>query len=428
MKLAIYNNGIPFAGDTPSRGPLGGSESGIVYMARALAACGHDVTVYCNCPAPGMYDGVRYTHYHRFFDDHRAMPWDLVIAFRSFDPMLLGRIAPRMIYWTGDAADQNCLQGFAHPAIQENVDRVFCVSGWHRETFVRSFGLPPAKVVATRNGFSPYLPAGEHEKNIASAAYTSTPFRGLEILLSLFPHIRARVPEASLSVFSSMSVYGWSAEADRQAFGPIYDAANQPGVEWRGSVGQRDLWNHLARTGLLLYPNIFEETSCIAAIEAQAAGCVVVTSAKAGLLETVADGETGICISGDPRSAEYRRCFIDAAAGLMTNRDLWGRLSEKARARALRHYSWNTIASEWTGLFESIPPQPVTGRLSGPLSLLERAQLYLAAGNYDAARRVLARVSATPFFGQQVDNFKAALAEAAKRPTPPSESLSHGGV
>jgi hypothetical protein len=28
MKIAIYNNGIPFAGDTLARQPLGGSESG----------------------------------------------------------------------------------------------------------------------------------------------------------------------------------------------------------------------------------------------------------------------------------------------------------------------------------------------------------------------------------------------------------------
>src|SRR5437764_7874972 len=92
MKIAIYNHGIPFDGDTTESRPLGGSESGIIYMARELARCGHDVSVYANCPNPGSYNGVSYIHYHRFFSDYRANPWDSVISFRSFDPMLLGRI------------------------------------------------------------------------------------------------------------------------------------------------------------------------------------------------------------------------------------------------------------------------------------------------------------------------------------------------
>ena len=93
MKIAIYNHGIAFDVNTPSQRPLGGSESGIVYMARELAACGHSVSVYCNCPEAGpaeMYDGVAYVHYHQFFTHYQSAPWDAVIAFRSFDPLLLG--------------------------------------------------------------------------------------------------------------------------------------------------------------------------------------------------------------------------------------------------------------------------------------------------------------------------------------------------
>ena len=52
MKVAIYNHGIAFDGSTPLKQPLGGSESSIVYMARALTSCGHDVMVYCNKPSP----------------------------------------------------------------------------------------------------------------------------------------------------------------------------------------------------------------------------------------------------------------------------------------------------------------------------------------------------------------------------------------
>src|SRR2546421_3753512 len=92
MKIAIYNNGIPFDGTTPLKQPLGGSESSIVYMARNLARCGHDVTVYVNLPGgPSRSDSDRssqdeaaYRHYHEFFSDYISASWDVLISFRSF--------------------------------------------------------------------------------------------------------------------------------------------------------------------------------------------------------------------------------------------------------------------------------------------------------------------------------------------------------
>ena len=72
-------------GSSPFNKPLGGSETSIVHMARALVTCGHIVTAYVNCPNPGVYDGVFYRHYHDFFEDYLTMAWEAVISFRSFD-------------------------------------------------------------------------------------------------------------------------------------------------------------------------------------------------------------------------------------------------------------------------------------------------------------------------------------------------------
>jgi hypothetical protein len=83
-------------------------------------------------------------------------------------------------------------------------------------------------------------------------------------------------------------------------------------------------------------------------IEAQASGCVVVTSAKAALNETVEHGRTGICIKGDPKSDQYRREFISTVCELLRNRPLLERFSGAARERAFEKYRWSTIASEWT--------------------------------------------------------------------------------
>ena len=407
MKIAIYNRGLVFDGTSPFTQPLGGSESSIVYMARELRRQGHDVTVYCKTPEVSVAPG--YLHYYQFFSDYTSMPWDVVISFRSFDPFLLGRVAPRMIYWTGDASDQEVLKHFEHPALQENVDLVFCVSEWHRRSFIEKFHLPSEKVVATRNGFCPELISDASPREWTRCAYSSTPFRGLEILLKIFPQMRASFPHLCLDVFSSMKVYGWKSEDDQKEFRSIYEAAKQPGVQWHSSVPQPALLQSLGKTGLFLYPNTFDETSCIAAIEAQASGCVVVTSAKAGLNETVQNGKTGICLPGDPVSENYQREFVSTVGSLLRNPDRMLEISDAAKQRAFDLYTWGRIASEWIDIFAAMPEKIVHNRWSGPLSLLEKTHDLLQKGNVSAARRVLTTMEQTPFLRNEVENVKGKL-------------------
>ena len=403
MNIGIYNNGIPFHGRSPLEGPLGGSESGIVFMSRELASLGHKVRVYCNCPRPGNYDGVGYRHYHQFFEEFRVTPWDVFISFRSFDPFLIGRVAPRTVYWTGDAFNQPAISQLGHAALQQHIDLNFCVSEWQRGTFIDKFGLAPDSVVATRNGFRQDLIPPPREKNWTNGVYSSTPFRGLEGLLEMFPEIRSRVPQMTLDVFSSMKVYGWSADGDRKAYGSIYSAAEQEGVTMHGSVAQTTLVDALAGSGLFLYPNTFDETSCIAAIEAQAAGAVVVTSARAGLKETVATGTTGVTIEGDPKSAAYRREFVETVASLTANPSRLAEMSAAGRKRAFERYTWGSIAREWSNLFEGMETHPVPPRWSGPLVLLQKGHEYLAKGNRSATEKIMGRLQIQPFFAKEVE-------------------------
>jgi glycosyltransferase involved in cell wall biosynthesis len=314
-----------------------------------------------------------------------------------------------MIFWCGDAYDQPALKHFGHPSLQQNIDLILCVSRWHRQTFIEEFRLKPDKVVATRNGFCRELVPNPVDRDWTRSAYSSTPFRGLEILLRMFPKMRKQHEPLTLDVFSSMKVYGWTDEADREEFRSLYEAAAQPGVTLHGSVSQPVLLDHLSRTGLLLYPNTYPETSCIAAIEAQASGCVVVTSALAALNETVENGTTGICVKGDPQSDDYQRRFVAAVQGLLGNPSRLAQFSRAARDRAFRIYDWAVIAAEWTSIFSQMLPQPVHQRWSGPLTLLQKTHEYLQNGNVSAAGRVLTELEQTPFLQSEVEALKGKL-------------------
>src|SRR5207249_568560 len=150
-------------------------------------------------------------------------------------------------------------------------------------------------------------------------------------------------------------------------------------------------------------------TSCIAAIEAQASGCVVVTTARAALSETVQNGTTGICLQGEPASIEYQRQFIASVAGLLENPSRLAQLSHAARERALRTYSWAAIAAEWTAIFEDMDATQVHQRWSGPLTLLQKTRHYLRNGNTSAATRVLTELEQTPFLRDEVEALKGKL-------------------
>ena len=285
----------PYDPDTPFQRPLGGAQSAVCYLAPELAKLGHRVTLASRGAEPKLVRGVRCQPIHGM-EDGVLRNADCVVQLSGvFHAMLaelkaLCRPDARQILWTGHAHDQPAVATLAQPEIQALVDGFALVSDWQAACFCQAFGLDPARIGILRNaagpafadlfGGGPILPA---KVGPPTLCYTSTPFRGLDRLLMAFPRIRAAVPDARLEIYSSMAVYN-----DLQdQFQPLYDAARRScGVTYHGSVAQPVLAQALRRATMLAYPNTFAETSCIAMMEAMAAGCAVVTSDLGALPET----------------------------------------------------------------------------------------------------------------------------------------------
>jgi len=146
-----------------------------------------------------------------------------------------------------------------------------------------------------RNAIAPcFTNCFSHDQSILAAktpvptlAYTSTPFRGLDLLLDVFPLIQHAIPGVQLKVFSSLKVY--QIAEDQDGHHALYQRCHaMEGVDYVGSLPQPDLVKALRTVTILSYPNIFPETFCIAALEAMACGCQVITSNLGALPETTA--------------------------------------------------------------------------------------------------------------------------------------------
>jgi glycosyltransferase involved in cell wall biosynthesis len=283
---------------TPRERPLGGSQSALCYLAAALARRGQRVTTLTGTTKQREIDGVRCISYESFPADIFARPDTLSIVLNGPAEAIqaVRQVVPRerpVFLWTQHAHDQPAMKGLRNSACVEQWDRIVCISEWQKRMFHQELGVPLDRIDIQRNAIGPLFEHMFRDVDHLSKAkagkqrltYTSTPFRGLDLLLACFPAIRRKHATCVLDVFSSMQVYGQLSTEDE--YQTLYDQCRATeGIHYRGSVSQTELAKQLEGATMLAYPNTFAETSCIAAMEALAAGLLVVSSDLGALPET----------------------------------------------------------------------------------------------------------------------------------------------
>lgn len=362
MRLAFIDiAGWDYTVDTPYRQPLGGSQSALCYLAEELAALGHQVTIVNGVPAPVTSRGVLVRPLDAAaWDDLTACDAAIVLngCHLPFARELRRRLPDtRLVYWTQHAHDQPASANLADPAMRTLWDHFVLISDWQSACYREAFGLPQDRITVLRNAIGPAFRTlfGPREPVLAGRpwppvlAYTSTPFRGLDVLLDAFGTIRAAIPGTTLKVFSSMSVYRIDGSRDPHA--ALYERCRgTEGVEYVGSRPQPELAGILRGVTALAYPNTFPETACIAAMEAMAAGCLVITAALGALPETAAGyGFLATPVADRRLYAERFADFTVRVLRLAAERpdDVGRRLAEQV-GHVNRTTTWRVRAREWS--------------------------------------------------------------------------------
>ncbi len=319
MRIAFLDfHDTPYDPDTPLVRPTGGSQSAVAYLSAELAALGHQVLL-INAGEPRLVRGV---HCVGQAGIGAVADQDAVVVVNLARPDLYQSLRAAMqpeaklVLWTGHAWDQPPIQALADPALRRMLDGIAAVSRWQAGTLTAQLGVEPALVRVLPNAIGPAFQALPGTGAIRPRkawpprlAYTSAPHRGLERLLLAFPHIQREFPEARLDVYSSMVPHSIGLADDPHA--ALYQRCQtMPGVTYAGSVGQAALAAELAATTVLAYPNIYGETFCIAALEALAAGCLVVSSDYCALPETCA----GHALLIEPVANPFHHALVFAGA------------------------------------------------------------------------------------------------------------------
>ena len=361
MKIAFVNyTPLIYTVETPYSAPLGGSESAMCYLAEALAKRGHEIFLYTRINEAQNIRGVMHLP-----DGEIRKAKDLDVLIIQNTPFCVTEIQPylnkktKVILWLEHAHDQPAVSCLNDKNIVNLYSSIIFISQWQKQQFLANFPLGTGNCFILRNAISPAFEnlflTGEKIsiKKIQPPviAYTSTPFRGLNRLLKIFPIVRNEFPDVRLQVFSSMKVYQQNQTQDEKDFGDLYEQCRKTaGIELIGSLSQSQLAQRLKPVSILAYPSTFLETGCTSVLEAMSAGCQIITSDLGALPETSSGFGKLIDfrLSEDEYLKEFAAAIIESLRKIYSHE--FGGIDDVLTRQVYftnQAYNWKKRAQEW---------------------------------------------------------------------------------
>jgi UDP-glucose:(glucosyl)LPS alpha-1,2-glucosyltransferase len=235
------------------------------------------------------------------------------------------------------------------PAKRAKFEKLVFVSNQQFQTYHLALGIPYSEAHIMRNAIDPINPK-EPKPNPTeriNLIYHTTPHRGLELLVPCFNELaRIHGDLIHLDVYSSFNAYGWGHRDE--PYEPLFDTIrNHPQMTYHGYQPNDVVRDALEKAHIFAYPNIWQETSCIAVMEAMSAGVDVVCPNHAALYETTAGFVNMYQYHEDPN--QHAAVFINQ----LHNSILY--CKEGAHLPRINHaknyvdnlYSWDYRKHEW---------------------------------------------------------------------------------
>jgi glycosyltransferase involved in cell wall biosynthesis len=255
------------------------------------------------------------------------------------------------ILWQKNSYDQpNLAPWFQDKNNHKKYDWYVFNSHWNYEKFRMMFDIPTDKSVIIKNGIDKIEPRNlDYKKgDPIKMIFHPTPWRGLNVILAAMQLIKNK--NIILDVYSSTQVYGDEFKKNNDhAYKDLYEQAKQlPNVNYIGYKPNEYIKEHLKDYHIFAYPNIWEETFCISALEAMAAGLYCITTNYGALYETCA--EFPVYVPYEKNYMKLAKIFaevIDIAAGNLDSERIKDHLKFQIDY-CNRFYDWKIKGNSWT--------------------------------------------------------------------------------
>lgn len=241
------------------------------------------------------------------------------------------------------------------PELRKRFDKIVFVSNQQFQTYHLALGVPYGESAVIRNAIDPIELTESKPVDRVNLIYHTTPHRGLELLVPCMEELaKIHGDNIHLDVYSSFAAYGWE-ERDAPYQALFQRIKDHPQMTYHGYQPNHIVRDALKQAHIFAYPNIWQETSCIAAIEAMSAGCEVVCPNHAALYETTAGYATMYQYDEDPM--KHANVFINELNATISHRihsKLVPEKLESAKQYIDQQYSWELREYEWHRLLKGI--------------------------------------------------------------------------
>jgi len=253
------------------------------------------------------------------------------------------------ILWQKNSWDQiNLQEFFGNKARHKEYDWYVFNSHWNYEKFRYFFDIPTERSTVIKNGINNFPKRKIYKKGEPiKLLHHNTPWRGLNVVLRAMQEIKN--PNITLDVYSSTQVYGDQfKQQNDDAFKPLYEQAKQlPNVNYIGYKPNEYILEHMNEYDMYVYPSVFEETFCVSAMEALAAGVHVITNNFGALYEICSEWPVYINYSKNYETmAVATAAAIEIAAKYLHEDFIQDHLEEQQKFYK-RFYNWNKKGMEW---------------------------------------------------------------------------------
>ena len=344
--------------------PLGGTTSAICFLAREMVKAGISCTFFNRVTEPQEADGIISLPLQALGDEIERGVYDAYIFCGRWTAELVGLVrahtkAP-LIGWMHESV-------FASPMTPalESLDGVVFVSEW-QQRINQSAARPNWKQIVIHNAMNPAVAPSFAANETILAAKTKPPIllfagsfvRGAFHIPPLLDKIRAKRGDFSVEMFCNLNP---SRDPEKDA-AYVEWLRSQPNIAHLGMVGQPELIRHMHKAAIMLAPNPWPETSCIALIEGLASGLDVVMTDRAALPETASGFARQIPIETPDEPVRFDMpvdcdAFADAVLEALREREENPDAVEARLRRQIDHfhakYQWAQRVAPWVAFVES---------------------------------------------------------------------------